>query len=274
MSVSTSKKLSRGSPRSAARSSTIVTTGSTSSQARTKAACVMGSPSIEMRSVMSTRCGLVNRPVRRVVLADQPLHHARRRRLAVGAGQVHDAVGQLRVAQQPARLAHAVQRRVDPVLGVAVEDLRDDVGEPVVLLLDRPRRQQATLGADARGRWSCGTRPRRIRRSERLPRVVGAVAEGPMSSSSSRSPRRPGRRCRRVRGRSPLPPDLVGGCTAMRTSCPSTVPTSVASSVLTADAEPLDPNCWASVSVTTRFWWVTSASHTDRPRPRSTGCGR
>ncbi len=65
MSVSTSKKLSRGSPRSAARSSTIVTTGSTSSQARTKAACVMGSPSIEMRSVMSTRCGLVNRPVRR-----------------------------------------------------------------------------------------------------------------------------------------------------------------------------------------------------------------
>ena len=56
------------------------------------------------------------------VLADQPLDHARRRRLAVGARDVDDPVRLLRVAQQLHDGERPVERRVDLVLGRARQD--------------------------------------------------------------------------------------------------------------------------------------------------------
>ena len=63
--VSSSKNVSGASSGSASSASTKSTNGAISSHASAIAASATGSPSIMMRSVKRSRCGLVNRPVRR-----------------------------------------------------------------------------------------------------------------------------------------------------------------------------------------------------------------
>jgi hypothetical protein len=65
------------------------------------------------------------------VLAQQPLHDPRGRRLAVGAGDMDRRVGRLRVAEQVDDRGDPVQARHQVVLGRAGQDLPVDTGEPV-----------------------------------------------------------------------------------------------------------------------------------------------
>ena len=84
------------------------------------------------------------------VLADQPLDHARRRRLAVGARDVHHPVGLLRVAQQLHDGERPVERRVDLVLGGARQDPAVHlVGGRPGLLLGLPAQVLGSLRARA-----------------------------------------------------------------------------------------------------------------------------
>ena len=62
--VNTSKKLRRGPPRAAERTSARWMTGATSSHRRMKSGRAIGSPSIRMRSRTLVRWGEVNSPVR------------------------------------------------------------------------------------------------------------------------------------------------------------------------------------------------------------------
>ena len=63
--VSSSKKVRGASPAAASSASTRSTNGEISSQASATSPSSIGSPSIMTRSVNRSRCGLVNRPVRR-----------------------------------------------------------------------------------------------------------------------------------------------------------------------------------------------------------------
>src|SRR5690606_511382 len=62
-------------------------------------------------------------------LAQQPLGHPRRRGLAVGAGEVDDREGPLRVAEQLHDPADTVQRRLDRVLVGPGQDLLGHLGQ-------------------------------------------------------------------------------------------------------------------------------------------------
>ena len=69
------------------------------------------------------------------VLAEQPLGHPGRRGLAVRPREVHRPERRLRVAQQPADLGDAVERRDEVVLGGARQHLPLDLGLALVRLV-------------------------------------------------------------------------------------------------------------------------------------------
>ena len=76
----------------------------------------------------------MKRPVDSPRLAQDRVHHAARRRLAVRAGEVDRRVGPLRVARELHDGTDAVERRADVVLGRAGEDLLLDLAHPLHLL--------------------------------------------------------------------------------------------------------------------------------------------
>ena len=91
----------------------------------------------QIRSVIDSTCGLVNRPVRSPSAASSVSIIRRRGGLAVGAGQVDDRVGLLRVAEQVGERLDAVERRVELGLGPAREQGALDLG--VGLGVGQPR---------------------------------------------------------------------------------------------------------------------------------------
>ena len=124
MTMNTSKNDSRGPPCAIEPPSTMCTYGATSCQTSTKRSSLIGSPSIADPLVDAGQVRAGEAAGAQPVLAQQRLDHAGGRRLAVRAGDVHRAERALRVAQQVEHRAHAVERRVDVVLGRPREDRR------------------------------------------------------------------------------------------------------------------------------------------------------
>ena len=85
------------------------------------AASATGSPSIMIRSVKRSRCGLVNSPVRRpcarIRLSMMRLVEV----LPFVPGDMHDAVGALRVVEQLEHAPRALDARLHPALALALQ---------------------------------------------------------------------------------------------------------------------------------------------------------
>ena len=161
-------------------SSTRWVYGATSLNARTNASSSIGSPSRLIRSVIDSRCGLVNRPDAQAERDDQRLDHPRGRGLAVGAGEVDRRVGALRVAEQLHERLDAVQGRVELGLGPAAQQRVLDLGVGL---------GEAACGGSgvsfivAESRWPVDRRVARtgsrFRQDERALRRIRAMTDAP-----------------------------------------------------------------------------------------------